>query len=101
MKLHSPFKTVDERTDIAPPHPGEILREDILPHYKVTVAELARQTGVSLHTLTTVISEHAPVTRALAKRLGRTLGNGARYWIAVQLQYDLWHGSIAASHQAR
>jgi addiction module HigA family antidote len=101
MNQHSPFKAIDERIDIAPPHPGEILREDLLPHYNVTVTELAQHIGVSPQTLDTVLSERAPVTRALAKRLGRTLGYGAQYWMAVQLQYDLWHGSLAASHQAR
>lgn len=101
MVLPPPFKTIDERTDIPPPHPGEILREDLLPHYNVTATELARHIGVSPQILNRVLSERAPVTQALAKRLGRSLGNGAQYWMAVQLQYDLWHGSLATSHQAR
>jgi len=100
MTLHVPFKAIDERTDIAPPHPGEILREDMLPHFNVTVAELAGHIGVSQHALDTVILEHAPVTRALAQRLGSSFGTGAQYWIAAQMQYDLWHGSLTASQQA-
>jgi antitoxin HigA-1 len=101
MPARLPFKVIDERTDIPPPHPGEILREELLPHYKVTVAELARHLGVSKRSLDTVISENAPVTRALAQRLGRSLGHGAQYWMALQLQYDLWHGSLEASQQTR
>jgi len=30
-----------------PPHPGETLREDVLPALGLTVAEAARQLGVS------------------------------------------------------
>ena len=101
MTLRSPFKTIDDLSDNAPPHPGEVLREDMLPHFKITAAELARHIGVPRHTLDTVIAERAPVTGALAERLGSTLGHGARYWLALQLQYDVWHGSLSAPQQAR
>lgn len=26
----------------------------------------------------------------MARRLGKAFGNGARFWVALQLQYDLW-----------
>ena len=80
MTLRSPFKTIDDLSDNAPPHPGEVLREDMLPHFKITAAELARHIGVPRHTLDTVMAERAPMTGALAERLGSSLGHGARYW---------------------
>ena len=101
MSRKPPYKSIDERGDTPPPHPGEILREDMLPHFKVTAEELARHIGISIATLTSVLSERAPITRSLATRLGTSLGQGARYWLALQLQYDLWHGSLVTSQQAR
>jgi antitoxin HigA-1 len=101
MPLPPFFKPIDERSDTAPPHPGEILREDMLPHFHVTSRELARHIGVPMRTLDTVLSERAPITRSMAKRLGASLGQGAQYWLALQSQYDLWHVALEASPQGR
>lgn len=98
--IASPFRKIDQLSDSAPLHPGEILREDILPHYNVTADELARHIGVPARTLDTVLNETAPITETLAKRLGASLGQGARYWLALQLQYDLWHGSLTPADQS-
>lgn len=95
------FKSAVESTEAGPPHPGEILREDMMPHYRFSAAELAGKIGVALPSLELVLAEREPVTPQLAERLGATLGHSARYWVAVQLQYDLWHGSVAGSQQAR
>lgn len=101
MPLKSPYKPIDERNDTAPLHPGEILREDMLPHFHVSPKEFARHIGVPLRTLNTVLSENAPITRFLAKRLGASLGQGAHYWLALQSQYDLWQGALNASRPGR
>ncbi len=101
MSLTPPFRSIDDHRDLAPPHPGEILREDMLPHFNVTARELARHIGVSARKLETVLEERAPITQPLAKRLGTALGQGARYWLALQLQYDLWHGAGRATEQPR
>lgn len=95
------LKPIVDVNDSAPPHPGEILREDMMPHYRFSPAELASKIGVALPSLELVLAERGPVTQQLAERLGATLGHSARYWVAVQLQYDLWHGSLAGSEQAR
>lgn len=95
------LKDTLDPNESGPPHPGEILREDMMPHYRVSAAELAGKIGVALTSLELVLAERGPVTQHLAERLGATLGHSARYWVAVQLQYDLWHGSLAGSQQAR
>jgi antitoxin HigA-1 len=91
-----PIRIILDRTDCAPLHPGEILREDLLPYHKVTPPELARYTEIPLPTLDAILDERAPITRPIAQRLGAALGQGARYWLALQLQYDLWHGASEA-----
>ncbi|MEM9028401.1 MAG: HigA family addiction module antitoxin [Pseudomonadota bacterium] len=74
----------------APPHPGEILREDILPQLKMTRREFAAQLGVSRRRLSELLLERRTITAELAARLDRALGLGVHYWLGLQFQYDLW-----------
>jgi len=73
-----------------PPHPGEYLREDILPALDMNVSQLAAHLGVKRQTLSRLINEKSDVSVEMAQRLGQAFGNGARYWLALQMQYDLW-----------
>lgn len=74
-----------------PPHPGSILREDVLPEVGITVTEAASQLGISRVQLSRFIHEHAAVTPELAMRLAKWLGAPtARTWLQMQLDYDLW-----------
>ena len=73
MPATAPYKIIDERTDTPPPHPGEILREDVLPYFKVTASELARHLDVPLAALSGILSERAPVDRSIAVLLGGSL----------------------------
>jgi antitoxin HigA-1 len=70
-------------------HPGELLREDVLPALGRTRAEIARLLGVSRQTLHAILTEHAPVTAEMALRLGKLCGNGPELWLALQTRYDL------------
>src|SRR5437763_14096217 len=69
---------------LPPMHPGELLREDVLPALGRTRAEIARLLGVSRQTLHSIISERAPVTPEMALRLGKLCGNGPELWLALQ-----------------
>lgn len=70
-------------------HPGELLREDILPALGKSKAEIARLLGVSRQTLYDILLERQPVTAPMALRLGKLLGNGPVLWINLQRTYDL------------
>ena len=74
-----------------PPHPGSYLREDILPGLNMSIRELADHLGVTRPTLSDLVHEKRAVSLEMAQRLGRAFGNGARFWLALQLQHDLWH----------
>ena len=74
---------------LAPTHPGEILREDILPATGLTKTEIAQKLGVSRQTLHDLIAERQPVTVAMALRLGKLFGNAAEFWLNLQRDYDL------------
>lgn len=77
-----------------PPHPGEILREDVLPAMGLTVTEAASQIGVSRVALSRVLNGRAAISPGMALRLEAWLGveNGGRAetWLTQQLAYDLW-----------
>ena len=74
-----------------PPHPGAYLREDILPALRMTITELADRLKVARPTLSDLVNEKKSVSLDMAQKLGRAFGNGARFWLTLQLQYDLWH----------
>ncbi|AOI58806.1 HigA family addiction module antitoxin [Burkholderia diffusa] len=77
-----------------PPHPGESLRDDVLPALGLTVTEAAAQLGVTRAALSRILHGHAGISPEMALRLEAWLGeeNGGRadLWLAQQLAYDLW-----------
>ncbi len=74
---------------LKPMHPGEMLREDVLPALGKSKTEIARLLGVSRQTLYDILHEKQPVTPGMALRLGKLLGNGPDLWINLQRAYDL------------
>lgn len=74
---------------LAPMHPGELLREDVLPALGRSKAEIARLLGVSRPTLYDVLSEKRPVTPNLALRLAKLTGGSPQVWLNMQQAYDI------------
>jgi addiction module HigA family antidote len=81
---------VKQKKGLVPMHPGELLREDILPALGKNKTEIASLLGISRQTLYDILDEKQPVTPAMALRLGKLCGNGPRLWINLQRTYDLW-----------
>jgi len=73
---------------LKPMHPGEHLREDILPALGKSRTEIARLLGISRQTLYEVLSEKQPVTANLAVRLGKLFGDGPDIWLRLQQIHD-------------
>ena len=74
---------------LPPMHPGELLREDVLPAVGRSKAEIARLLGISRQTLYDIVEEKQPVTPRMALRLGKLFGNGPTLWLNLQQRYDL------------
>lgn len=74
---------------LPPMHPGELLREDVLPALGRSHAEIARLLGVSRQTLHAILTERQPVTPLMALKLGKLCGNGPELWLALQARFDL------------
>src|ERR1700736_6313864 len=74
---------------LPPMHPGELLREEILPALDRSKAEIAKLLGVLRQTLYDILEERQPVTPVMALRLGKLCGNGPDLWLHLQKRYDL------------
>ncbi|HRH79465.1 MAG TPA: HigA family addiction module antitoxin [Thiobacillaceae bacterium] len=84
-----------------PPHPGETLRDDVLPTLGLSVTQAAEQLGVTRATLSRVLNGRAAISPEMALRLENWLGveHGGRAdtWIAQQAAYDLWKARKAGA----
>ncbi len=73
-----------------PTHPGEMLREDFLPDYGLTVASLAEALGVSRQTVNELLRERRALSPEMALRLSRLFGDTPEFWLNAQRAVDLW-----------
>jgi len=74
---------------LRPVHPGEVLREDIIPAIGMPKTEIARLLRVSRQTLYDILGERKPVTSQMALRLARMFGGGPEIWLRMQQNFDL------------
>jgi addiction module HigA family antidote len=88
-----------------PPHPGETLRQDVLPALGLTVTDAAAQLGVTRSALSRVLNGRATISPEMALRLEGWLGveNGSRagLWIGHQASYDLWQARKAGAPKVK
>jgi addiction module HigA family antidote len=78
-----------------PTHPGVLLREVVLPAMRVSVAQAAREMGVSRQQMYKILAADRALTAEMAARLGKYCGNGPELWLNMQSAYDLWHARQA------
>jgi addiction module HigA family antidote len=74
-----------------PTHPGELLREDVIPATGKTKSEIAALLGISRQHLYDILKGNKPVSPEVAVRLGKLFGNGAGLWLRMQTAFDQWH----------
>lgn len=79
-----------------PPHPGEILREDVFPALEMDVTAIAERLGVSRVTLSRLLNERQGISPIMALRLEKAGISTAEVWLRLQLQRDLWVASQEA-----
>ena len=73
-----------------PTHPGEMLREEFMPDYGLTVASLATALHVSRQTVNELVREKRSLSPDMAFRLHRLFGNSTEQWLGLQMGVDLW-----------
>ena len=79
-----------ERTNELPPvHPGEIIKEDILPSVGLSVTAAAKALGVSRQMLHDILAERKPLSAIMCLKLSRLFGGSPEVWMRLQAAYDL------------
>ena len=84
-----------------PTHPGEMLREDFLPDYELTVSGLSKAIGVSRQSVNELLRERRAVSPEMVLRLSRLFGNSPEFWLNAQRAVDLWEASKAIRNNIR
>lgn len=80
------------RSGLAPLHPGELLRDVVLPALKdegTTRIRFAGLLGLSRSRFYDLLEGKSAVTAELALKLGRLCGNGPDLWLELQQRWDL------------
>ena len=80
---------------LRPTHPGEMLREDFMPDYGLSVSSIAKALGVSRQTVNELLRERRAVSPEMALRLSRLFGNTPEFWLNAQRAVDLWEAARA------
>jgi addiction module HigA family antidote len=91
----------DRQLQRRPIHPGEILREDFMPDYDLSVSGLASALGVSRQSVNELVRERRAVSSEMALRLARLFGNSPELWLNLQRSVDLWDAQVAIDDQVR
>jgi antitoxin HigA-1 len=71
------------------PHPGELLREDVLKPLEIEIKDAAHRLGMSRPALSRVLNGRAGISTDLAVRLEQAGVSTARFWKTLQANYEL------------
>lgn len=80
---------MERKSGLPPVHPGEILKEDVLPSVGLSVTAAAKALGVSRQLLHDILSERRPLSAVMCLKLSRLLGGSPEVWMRLQAAYDL------------
>lgn len=80
----------ERRKKLPPTHPGELLRDEIMPAAGLTQDRLATLLGVSRRTVNEIVTEKRSVSADMAHRLARFFDTTPDFWLGLQQDVDLW-----------
>ena len=78
-----------KKKHLPPVHPGEFIREDILPAVGLSVSAAAKALGVSRQMLHDILAERKPLSAFMCLRVARLFGGSPETWMRLQADYDL------------
>ena len=74
---------------LAPIHPGEILFEKFLEPMEITQYRLAKDINVPARRINEIVHGKRGISADTALRLSRYFGTTERFWMNLQIRYDL------------
>ncbi len=84
---------VERRKKLPPTHPGELLRDEIMPAAGLTQERLAVLLGVSRRTVHEIVGEKRNLSADMAHRLARLFDTTPDFWLGLQQDVDLWRAA--------
>lgn len=74
---------------LPPVHPGEILREDLMKPFRLSINGLARDLRVPVTRVSEIVNGRRSITADTALRLARYFSTTPQFWMNLQAAYDL------------
>lgn len=81
--------------DLPPIHPGEMLREEFLVPLGLTAYRLAKDLGVPVTRVQSILAERRGISGDTALRLGRYFGTTPELWLNMQRDWELETAAVA------
>ena len=78
------------RSALPSTHPGVILKEFYLDESNKTIAEFARELGVSRKAISKIVNGRKSITPEMALRFAKAMNSSPQLWLNLQNNYDLW-----------
>src|ERR1700688_236632 len=82
-------EVIERKNGLPPVHPGEIIKEDILPSVGLTVTAAAKALGVSRQMLHDILAQRKPLSAVMCLKVARLFGGSPELWMRLQAAYDL------------
>ena len=92
---------MERRNGLPPVHPGEIIREDILPEAGLSVTDAAKALGVSRQMVHDILAGRKPLSAVMCMKVSRLFGSTPEFWMRLQSDYDLEKASQNKKVMAR
>src|SRR5271165_4467083 len=89
LKITTRAKNMKNKNGMPPVHPGEIIKEDILPSVGLTVTAAAKALGVSRQMLHDILAQRKPLSAVMCLKVARLFGGSPEVWMRLQAAYDL------------
>ena len=70
-------------------HPGEVLSEEFLIPFGISVYKLAKDIGIPQISVSQILKGNRRITADTALRLSKYFGNSAKFWLGLQDDFDL------------
>lgn len=80
---------MERRNGLPPVHPGEIIKEDILPSVGLSVTAAAKALSVSRQMLHGILAGRKPLSAVMCLKVARLFGGSPEVWMRLQAAYDL------------
>lgn len=80
---------MERKNGLPPVHPGEIIKDVILPDVKMGVSATADALGISRQMLHSILAEKRPLSPLMCLKISRLFGSTPEFWMRMQAAYDL------------